>query len=101
MGSRDPQVQLTQMTLREALALVLGEAAAAAAGRAVREGGYRPLPEQLKEISRRLMQEALSAGLVLPGARMEGLTGEVLAEAAELSALQVVLEVLGPPPVAH
>lgn len=98
MGKRDGKVQVLQVSPGEALALQLGQAVAAAAGQALREGGYRPTAEQFREMTARLSREALAAGLTLAGGGLPGLTDDVIDEAAERTARQVISDVLGLPP---
>lgn len=102
MATSDGKVRLVQVSPGEALALQLALHAAAAAGSAARELGYpMPTEDQWKRIGRRISQEALAAGLalMLPGASRP--TDEDLDQAAELTALAAVREVLGSPLRAH
>ena len=95
------KVTVVQVSPGEALAAQLGARAVAAACEALRLGGYRPTPEQLKRIARELTAEALAAGLALAELVAAGSIpapgDDDLDEAADRSGAAKVLALLGPP----
>ena len=100
MSAPDPRVRLVQVTAAEALTLQLGEVAILAAAELLREGGYRPTPEQFERIAKETSREVLAC-VPLVATTMPELSDEQLLEAAVVTGRAAVREVLGPPPMAH
>jgi len=96
VGKHDSRVRLIQVTGREALMLQLGMVAAAAAGAAARDGGYKLTDRQRQAFTRGLVM-AVQA-LVAESASA---SAEQLEDAARDLGMRFVGDVLGPPPAAN
>jgi hypothetical protein len=100
MATRDDgTVRPVVLTAAQVMAVELGCAAAESAAEAARIGGYELVEEQRRDLSRALSEAALM--LVLQVADWSAVTDEQLEGAARDLGAMVVVEVLGPPPMAH
>ena len=89
------KAELHVLTPGDALALRLGIRAVLTAGKRIAAGGYRTTAEQMKRIEHELAQEAIAAGTMI-AADAVPITNDELDAAADLSAEQKVVEILGP-----
>jgi hypothetical protein len=101
MAQRDRDLVAAEVTGEQRLQIILGEALAAATGRALRESGHRPTPDQLGRLPGFLVR---LAGAQAAHSFAEGppqLTQADVDAWAERTALDLVMAIFGPPAVVN